>query len=61
MSRDRLVHRLIAVLALLACWALLSRVVDVGLRPSPLSPQAPPPPAEVEERDAEVALTVTNA
>ncbi len=61
LSRDRLVHRLIAVLALLACWALLSRVVDVGLRPSPLSPQAPPPPAAVEERDAEVALTVTNA
>lgn len=61
LQRERLVRRLIALLAVLACWALLSRVVDVGLRPSPLALQAPPPPAEVEERDAELALAVTAA
>lgn len=49
------------MLAVLACVALLSRVVDVGLRPSPLVHEAPPPPAEVDERDAELVLSVVGA
>ena len=61
LSRDRLVHRLIGVLAALACWVLLARVVDVGLRPHPFALQAPPPPADVDERDAEIVVAVTGA
>ncbi|MCC6902382.1 MAG: carboxypeptidase regulatory-like domain-containing protein [Polyangiaceae bacterium] len=59
MSRARLVQRLIGAIAMLACLALLARVVDVGLRPHPFALWAPPPPAEVEERDAEISVTVT--
>jgi len=59
LPRDRLVQRLIGAIAVLACLALLARVVDVGLRPHPFLRFAPPPPAEVDERDAEISVTVT--
>lgn len=49
------------MLAALACWVLLARVVDVGLRPHPFALQAPPPPADVDERDAEIVVAVTGA
>ena len=58
MSTSRLVARAQALLAIIACLALLARVVDVGLRRAPESLVAPPPPAEVSERDSQLIVRV---
>ena len=61
MPRSRLFELLTAILAIFSCLAFLARVVDVGLRSPPSAVEAPPPPAEVEERDASLALSVKAA
>jgi len=57
-STPRPAERALALLAIVACLALLSRVVDVGLKVLPNLVMAPPPPVDEADRDAELVVKV---
>jgi S1-C subfamily serine protease len=55
---SRHAERLVAFAAIVCLVALLARVTDVALRAPPSSIFAPPPPADVQDRDAELDVRV---